>query len=61
MAISGVQGPNTVLAQAIRKNWRDAENKTIRSVPQVKSAREGAQLDNLMDEDVRRCMKGSGI
>lgn len=49
------------MAQAIRKNWRDAENKTIRSVPQVKSAREGAQLDNLMDEDVRRCMKGSGI
>ncbi len=55
MAVSGVQGPNTVLAQAIRKNRRDAENKTIRL---FKSAREGAQPDNLMDEDVRRYMKG---
>ncbi|MNG35152.1 hypothetical protein D3C84_1218220 [compost metagenome] len=58
MAVSGVQGPNTVLAQAIRKNRRDAENKTIRLVRQFKSAREGAQPDNLMDEDVRRYMKG---
>lgn len=48
----------TALGQAVRKNHRDAENREIRSAPQIKSARECAKPGNVIDEDVRRCMKG---
>ena len=49
---------DTPLGQAVRKNQRDAENQAIRSAPQIKSARECAKPGNVIDEDVRRCMKG---
>jgi hypothetical protein len=49
---------DTPMGQAIRKNRRDAENREIRSAPQIKSARECAKPGNVIDEDVRRCMKG---
>lgn len=49
---------DTPMGQAVRKNRRDAENRVIRSAPQIKSARECAKPGNLIDEDVRRCMKG---
>ncbi|MOA53741.1 hypothetical protein D3C78_1772430 [compost metagenome] len=49
---------NTPMGQAIRKNRRDAENREIRSAPQIKSARECAKPGNVIDDDVRRCMKG---
>ena len=49
---------DTPMGQAVRKNRRDAENREIRSAPQVKSARECVKPGNVIDEDVRRCMKG---
>ncbi|MNZ33334.1 hypothetical protein D3C78_506790 [compost metagenome] len=49
---------DTPMGQAIRRNRRDAENREIRSAPQIKSARECAKPGNVIDEDVRRCMKG---
>ncbi|MNF11394.1 hypothetical protein D3C80_2126060 [compost metagenome] len=49
---------NTPMGKAVRNNRRDAENREIRSAPQIKSARECAKPDNVIDEDVRRCMKG---
>jgi hypothetical protein len=49
---------NTPMGQAVRRNRRDAENRAIRSAPQIKSARECAKPGNVIDEDVRRCMKG---
>ncbi|WP_349617631.1 hypothetical protein [Azotobacter salinestris] len=49
---------DTPMGRAMRKNRRDAENRAIRSAPQVKSARECAKPGNVIDEDVRRCMKG---
>ncbi|MFB8828363.1 hypothetical protein ACE0DR_01150 [Azotobacter sp. CWF10] len=48
---------DTPMGRAMRKNRRDAENRAIRSAPQVKSARECAKPGNVIDEDVRRCMK----
>ncbi|HEX5285663.1 MAG TPA: hypothetical protein VFW43_01920 [Polaromonas sp.] len=48
----------TALGQAVRKNRRDSENREIRSAPQIRSARECAKPGNVIDEDVRRCMKG---
>ena len=49
---------STPLGQAVRKGRRDAENREIRSAPQIRSARECAKPGNVIDEDVRRCMKG---
>lgn len=49
---------DTPMGQAVRKNRRDTENREIRSAPQIKSARECAKPGNVIDEDVRRCMKG---
>ena len=49
---------DTPMGQAVRRSRRDAENREIRSAPQVKSARECAKPGNVIDEDVRRCMKG---
>jgi len=49
---------DTPMGRAVRKNRRDAENREIRAAPQVKSARECAKPGNVIDEDVRRCMKG---
>lgn len=49
---------DTSLGRAVRKGRRDAENREIRSAPQIKSARECAKPGNVIDEDVRRCMKG---
>lgn len=52
------KGDDTGLGRAVRKNRRDAENREIRAAPQIKSARECAKPGNVIDEDVRRCMKG---
>ncbi len=49
---------DTPMGQAVRRNRREAENREIRSAPQIKSARECAKPGNVIDEDVRRCMKG---
>lgn len=46
------------MGDAVRAQKRERENKEIRSLPQVKTARECAKPGNVIDEDVRRCMKG---
>lgn len=48
----------TLLGKAVRQRHRDNENRTLRAAPQLKSARECAKPGNVIDEDVRRCMKG---
>ena len=48
----------TLLGKAVRQWHRDNENRTLRAAPQLKSARECAKPGNVIDEDVRRCMKG---
>lgn len=49
---------DTPMGRAVRKDRRDTENREIRSAPQLKSARECAKPGSVIDEDVRRCMKG---
>lgn len=48
----------TLLGQAVRQKHRDNENRALRAAPQIKSARDCAKPGNVIDEDVRRCMKG---